>query len=141
MSKAGPIILIDDDYEDVEIFKLVLKELAVPNEFIHFDTCMKAMDYLLTTTQKPMVIFCDVNLPVQNGIEFKQNIDYTPKLRKKSIPFVFYSTSVDQATVDKAYLELTVQGFFQKASNMEEIKKTLKMILEYWLMCRHPNSK
>lgn len=141
MSKAGPIILVDDDHDDMEIFSHVLQELGISNQLVYFSLCEKAMDYLLTTDQKPFIIFCDVNMPGYNGIEFKKNIDSTPELRRKSIPFVFYSTSTDQATVNKAYIEMTVQGFFQKPSQVKDMKRSIKMILAYWEECRHPNSE
>lgn len=140
MSKQGPIILIDDDHDDKEIFEHALQELGVTNQLIYFDRCRDAMEYLLNTDGQPFIIFCDVNMPAYNGIEFKTDIDSTPILRQKSIPFVFYSTSVKQDTVNTAYMEMTIQGFFQKSHSMAEIKNTIKLILDYWFLCRHPNT-
>lgn len=140
MSKHGPIILVDDDHDDKEIFEHVLEELGVTHELIYFDRCRDAMEYLLNTAGQPFIIFCDVNMPAYNGVEFKKDIDSTPMLRQKSIPFVFYSTSVNQETVNTAYTEMTVQGFFQKSHGMKEIKNTIKLILDYWFSCRHPNT-
>ena len=60
-------------------------------------------------------------------------------LRKKAIPFVFYTTSVDKTDVDEAY-QMMVQGYFQKEIKMDAIKQTLKIILDYWHICRHPNN-
>ncbi|HYG16467.1 MAG TPA: response regulator [Bacteroidia bacterium] len=140
MSKTGPIILVDDDPEDKEIFELIISDLGIGNRLIYFDRCDDALHYLLTTREQPFIIFCDVNLPAKTGIEFKKEIDSTPKLRRKSIPFVFYSTSVDTGTVTRAYTEMTVQGFFQKASRVADMRKTIQLVLEYWFECRHPNS-
>jgi CheY-like chemotaxis protein len=140
MSKSGPIILIDDDHDDKDLFLYVIKSLEIKNELIYFDNCKDALDYLKMTTQQPFIIFCDINLPHTNGIELKKMIDKDPEMRKKSIPFVFYSTSVDPAIVTKAYLEMTIQGFFQKAMSVDQMKKDIQQILEYWLLCRHPNS-
>ena len=100
----------------------------------------EALDYLKTTKEKPFVILCDINLPVMNGIAFKQDIDYNPDLRNKSIPFIFFSTSAERSQVNKAYTELTVQGYFKKESSVEEISKSLSVILAYWELCKHPNS-
>ena len=138
--KEGPIILIEDDLDDQEIFRDVIKELNQPNDLIIFSNCPEGFKYLKVTSEQPFIIFCDVNLPVQNGIEFKKQIDEDPELRKKSIPFVFYSTSVNQATVNEAYTKMTVQGFFQKKESFQEIKANIKLILEYWKACKHPNT-
>jgi CheY-like chemotaxis protein len=138
--KSGPIILIEDDLDDKEIFEEVLKELKISNELIWFSKSIEAYDYLLNTTQKPLLIISDVNLPGQNGLEFKRNIDENPILRNKSIPFIFYSTSVSQHAVNIAYKEMSVQGFFQKEQSFEMIKIKIKNILDYWKDCKHPNS-
>ena len=140
MSKLGPIILADDDPDDKEFFADVLKELGIQNPLVHFQTALEAFDFLKTTSSHPFIIFSDVNLPKLSGLEFKRRIDDDPELRKKSIPFVFYSTSVDQRSVNEAYTKMTVQGFFQKGSSIETLKKDLKLILDYWSLCRHPNA-
>jgi response regulator RpfG family c-di-GMP phosphodiesterase len=136
----GPIILVDDDSEDEELFREVLLDLHIANKLIHFDNCIKAFDYLKTTTDNPLIIISDINLPLQNGIEFKRQIDSDPLLRSKSIPFVFFSTSTDKKSVDTAYKEMTVQGFFQKTTSYEELKRIIKLMIDYWQSCRHPNS-
>ena len=140
MSRFGPIILIDDDADDGDIFEMVIRELKIPNELIRFEDCEQALSFLTETKLTPMIIFSDINLPGFNGLEFKAHIDSDQLLRKKSIPFVFYSTSDDQEIVNKAYMELNTQGFFKKGSDIQKIKQTIKLILEYWVECKHPNS-
>ena len=140
MSKTGPIVALEDDADDRGIFEDILKELNVENQLVWFTRAEDAFRYLKTTSEQPFVIFSDVNLPGLKGTEFKQQIDNDAELRKKSIPFVFYSTSVDQRTVNEAYTKMTVQGFFQKGYRFEELKKDIKLILDYWQVCKHPNS-
>ena len=137
---SGPIIIIEDDQDDRDIIEEVLKELSIPNETIWFTRCMDAFDYLKTHTNQPFIIFCDINLPGLTGIEFKRQIDADKELRKKSIPFVFLSTSADKKHVNEAYTEMTVQGYFQKANSYAEIKNNVRAILEYWKICKHPNA-
>jgi CheY-like chemotaxis protein len=138
--KSGPIIIIDDDADDRAIFESALEELTINNKRLWFTNCKDAFDHLRKTDEQPFIIFCDVNIPELAGIEFKRQLDKDPSLRKKSIPFIFYSTSVDQATVNEAYTQMTVQGFFQKKNRYDEVKKDIKLILEYWQECRHPNT-
>jgi CheY-like chemotaxis protein len=137
---SGPIIIIEDDEDDKELFEDVLKDLNVINKLVWFYSCIDAMVYLASSSEQPFVIFCDVNLPMQNGIEFKKMIDKNENLRKKSIPFVFYSTSVNQSIVNEAYMGMTIQGFFKKGDDYEQIKKDIRLILDYWSACKHPNS-
>ena len=138
--KAGPIVLVEDDIDDQEIFRDVISEIGVSNELRIFNNCIDAFNYLLETTEQPFIIFCDVNLPLLNGIEFKRKIDANDYLRKKSIPFVFYSTTVNQETVNEAYTKMTIQGFFRKKESFSEIKSNINTILEYWKECSHPNT-
>ena len=140
MSQAGPIIVIDDDKDDQEILQDVINELGIQNKLLIFDKASDAFDYLKTTADKPLVIFSDINLPQQSGVEFKRQIDNDHQLREKSIPFIFFSTYIDKKVVDIAYKELTIQGFFQKSGNYEELKNTVKLIIDYWKICKHPNS-
>jgi response regulator RpfG family c-di-GMP phosphodiesterase len=140
MSSVGPIILVDDDQEDEELLREALREIGIKNTLIHFDNCLTAFDYLKTTQAAPLIIISDINLPKKNGIEFKRQIDEDPYLRAKSIPFIFFSTSTDKPSVDTAYKELTVQGFFSKPISFEELKRIIKIIMDYWKECKHPNA-
>ena len=140
MSLAGPVVVIDDDRDDQELMQDAFTEIGVTNQLVFFETPEHAIEYLKTTTDSPFVILSDVNLPQQNGIEFKREIDSTPYLRQKSIPFVFFSTYLDKRVVEMAYHELTIQGFFKKSSKYDELKNTVRLIMEYWKICQHPNS-
>src|SRR5262245_56956635 len=139
--KSGTIIVIDDDVDDKDIFESALKDLAIENKRLWFTNCKEAFDYLQTMDEQPFIIFCDVNIPGLTGTEFKRQIDEHPSLRKKSIPFIFYSTAVNQSAVNEAYTQMTVQVFFQKKNRFEDIKRDIKLIIEYWQECRHPNAR
>lgn len=132
--------MVEDDVDDKDMLEEILQELAIPNEMVWFENCTDAFHYLKTTADQPMIIFSDVNLPGQNGIEFKRKIDHDDELRQKSIPFIFYSTSVEQRYVTEAYTKMTVQGFFQKKDSYQDTKNLIKTIIDYWRSCKHPNA-
>jgi CheY-like chemotaxis protein len=79
-------------------------------------------------------------MPGINGLEFKRQIDADPVLRKKSIPFIFYSTAALQKDVNEAYTELTIQGFFIKGNDYNKTKALIRTIIDYWKNCIHPNT-
>jgi response regulator RpfG family c-di-GMP phosphodiesterase len=137
---TGPIVLVEDDEDDTVIFSQVLTDLDIPNRLISFINPADAYHFLDNNEEQPFIIISDVNLPGMSGLEFKNKLDHNEKLKKKSIPFVFYSTSVEKKYVDEAYLHLTVQGFFLKGHTMKDIKDQLRIIFDYWKICRHPNS-
>ena len=54
-------------------------------------------------------------------------------------PFVCRHHS-NQATVAAAYL-MMVQGYFIKPNSVAELGTMLRLIIEYWKVCKHPNSE
>lgn len=140
MALHGPIIYIDDDSDDIELFCAVIKDLKIANRIIIFNNCLEAMSFLVETKEQPFLIICDVNLPFKTGIEFKAEIDANPYMRRKSIPFIFYSTSTNQRDVNDAYTQMTVQGFFPKGTNYKATLELWRTIFTYWQKCKHPNT-
>jgi CheY-like chemotaxis protein len=139
MHTKYPIIIVDDDLDDHFIFREIAERLKLTDELIFFRNGSEVLPYLRTTTQKPFIIICDMNMPTMDGLELRRQINKDDFLRKKSIPFVFFTTAASTQQVQEAY-DLTVQGFFLKESSFFETEKTFKLILEYWEKCKHPNS-
>jgi CheY-like chemotaxis protein len=137
--KSGPILLVDDDAEDRQLVETVCHSLNFANPIVHFDNGVQLLEYLRTTSEKPFLILCDINMPLINGLELRRQLNADEYLRRKSIPFVFFSTNAVQWEVSEAY-ELTVQGFFEKGSSLEQLTERLRLILEYWSICNHPNN-
>ncbi len=134
----GPIIILEDDLDDQEILREILAELKVPYRIDFYTQARDVLEYLNTTSEKPFIILSDVNLPSMNGLELRQVINDNESLRQKSIPFIFISTSADQFAIKQAY-NLTIQGYFVKQHSIPEIKKTVKLIIDYWENCKHVN--
>ncbi|MDJ1470782.1 response regulator [Xanthocytophaga flava] len=135
---SGPILIIEDDEDDQLILTRILKELNLADKVIYFSTPIEALDYLQQATVHPFILICDINMPMINGIEFKKQIDQDPVLKAKCTPFIFWSTSISDTLVHQAYTETTIQGFFQKSCNYNELKQQLYYILGYWYYCQHP---
>lgn len=139
MLNRGQIIILEDDTDDKEFFEEATRDIGVNNEIVWFTDAPTALNYLKETNIFIFIIFSDINLPGMSGLEFKMSIDSNPELRRKSIPFVFYSTFASREAVITAYTKMTVQGFFSKSNNYEDIKNMLHTIFEYWDCCNHPN--
>ena len=138
MNKAGPIIFIEDDIDDQEVFSEIINALGYKNECLFFSDGEKALLYLADTNVKPFIIFSDINMPKLTGMELREKIHENEDLRLKSIPFLFFTTSAEQDHVVHAYSK-SVQGFFIKPHNYSEIKETIRSIVEYWNRCVSPN--
>ena len=138
MLNTGPIILVEDDPDDLEVYEMVFEEFGLKSKLLIFKTAELALDYLISTSESPFLIICDINLPAMNGLEFRGIIAANETLRKKSIPFIFITTSGSKKEIELAYAEM-VQGYFVKNDTYDSIKAQLKSILGYWAICRHPN--
>jgi len=132
-------MLIDDDEDDQYLIRSILKDLNVRNELLLFENGQQAVDYLLVTEDKPLIILCDINMPIMNGLELRDTIDENPYLKTKAIPFVFMSTSANKSLINKAYAS-TIQGFYKKEHDYELFKVYINLIINYWKSCLHPHN-
>jgi CheY-like chemotaxis protein len=139
MAKTGPLIIVEDDTEDQEVIADVLRLNGVVNQLKFFNNGKEAFVYLLETIEKPFLIICDINMPVMNGLELRDEINKNAYLTQKNIPFVYYTTHAEQHAVEKAY-HMSVQGFFQKPGTITEMQQLLNQVVGYWLSCHHPNN-
>ena len=138
MNKRGAIVIIEDDEDDQEFFKEVLNELNYKNEVIFFNDGHEALSYLQAETSEPFIVFSDINMPKLNGMELRKQIHENEHIRLKTIPYLFFTTCAEQEDVIDAYSK-SIQGFFVKPSSFEELKSTMKIIVEYWQKCESPN--
>jgi CheY-like chemotaxis protein len=137
MPKTGPIIIVDDDIDDQELLRETFEELKVPNGLRFFNTSLEALNYLLTTIEKPFIIISDINLPAISGFDFLKKINDNHSLKTKCIPFIFLTTTSNSATIEQAY-QLPAQGFFVKPLNGTQYKQTVNAIVEYWKAAGRP---
>jgi CheY-like chemotaxis protein len=139
MNDQQPIVIIEDDMDDHEIFREAFVSLDLKHELIFYTEATKALDFLLITERQPFFILSDMNLPGMNGLAFRTVIQENEYLKQKSIPFIFFTTGTSKSQVREAY-DLTVQGFFIKPASFAELQHRLKLIVDYWSVCIHPNS-
>jgi CheY-like chemotaxis protein len=134
---TGHILIVDDDDDDKQLLEDAWKDLKYPNKLIFFKNGFDVLNYLQTNEQVPFLILCDVNIPKMDGFELKEKIWNDGKTRYKSIPFVFWSSMLSNAQIQRAY-DLGVNGFFLKDSNFNDLKKSLVDIVNYWAKSKVP---
>ena len=140
MSLYGPIVIIDDDEEDCELTRRGLHEVGIKNKVVIFGSGIDALRYLETTEDKPFLILSDIEMPEMTGLELRRKINSSEYLRKKSIPFIFRSSSASREEVEEAF-RLNVQGFFTKPEKFAHVVEDLEHITWYWKYCLHPNNE
>lgn len=138
MYQNEPIILIEDDPDDCDLFINAFNDLGIKNDIKCFADGHKALNYLKTTTDKTLMIISDINMPLMNGLQLLKEINQTEDIRKKRIPFIYFSTSNSPKEINEAY-ELNCQGYFIKSPSFHNLKIDLSSILHYWKNTVHPN--
>lgn len=140
MTTDEPIIVIDDDLDDQFLIKKICEDLEIKHPIHFFDDGRELLKYLRATSENPFLIICDINMPVMTGLELRREINTDEFLRLKSIPFLFLSTAASPAQIKEAYL-LAVQGFFIKATTIDKLQQTIKLIYDYWKECKRPSAR
>ena len=139
MNGNGPIIVIEDDIDDQEMLIEVFGRLPYTNKLEFFIDGESALDFLNNTDINPFLILSDINIPKLDGFELRSKIRMDAKLQTKCIPYLFFSTASNQRMVVDAY-SMSIQGFFIKQNKLDELEKTMIVIMEYWQRCVSPNN-
>ena len=135
----GPLVYIDDDDDDQFLFQRAVQELGLTNQLHLFGNGLEALHYLESTTEKPLLILCDLTMPVMDGLELRRTVDGNEYLKQKSVPFIYFTTAASPNQVKQAY-DGDIQGFHVKAHDFDALKAQLQLIITYWQACLHPNS-
>lgn len=133
----NPILIVDDDMEDLDLIKEVINHLRIERSIHYFKSGIELEAFLKTSSWAPFLIICDVNLPEEDGFEIKKRISENSDLKYKAVPFIYWSTDASEKQIQFAY-DLPAQGFFFKPSNFNDLCETFKTILSYWEKSQHP---
>jgi CheY-like chemotaxis protein len=134
MNKDGPIVVIEDSLADKKLLEIIFKNLKSKNELIFFLDGKEALDFLNSTKRVPFLIISDINMPKMSGFELRSRIHENQQLALKCVPFLFFSSGEDKKSVEDAYA-MSVQGFFRKPIDLEDMQETIGKIIAYWKEC------
>jgi CheY-like chemotaxis protein len=118
-------LLIDDDRDDQDIFRLALSDTGIP---VKLDIANEGNSGLkkLASGPRPDFVFLDLNMPHMDGKTCLTKIRKDPKL--KDLPVIIYSTSsyIDDIRETR---RLGATGFVTKPSNVNDLVEILGKIL------------
>lgn len=134
----GKIVLVDDDSYEKELLELSLQKRGWDARVEYFDNADDALDHLKQNSDEIFLVISDMNMPKMNGMDFKKAIDSDSKLREKSIPFIFATSTSVRSEITQAF-DYRVQGYFRKPDTTEEQADMLDIIIKYWIVSSHPN--
>jgi len=83
------ILIIDDDDVDTYLSKRIIFEKDFTREIVTASSVQEAMEYLsVHKSVFPEIIFLDLNMPGQNGLDFLEAFSAFPALAKSSTKII-----------------------------------------------------
>lgn len=119
-----PIIIIDDDFEDLTLFTEAAAEVGIENPIITFNDPEKALSFFRHCPTTPLFIVSDINMPKLTGFQLRSAL-LEVNSPIKDVPFVFFSTSQSIKESVNAQ-QFCAKGYFKKPCNFEDLKKTVQ---------------
>jgi CheY-like chemotaxis protein len=136
MAVSKPILLVEDNLNDIELTARVLKNSRVTNEVIVTRHGGDALDYLFRRggyinrpTGNPAVILLDLKMPKVDGLEVLRTIKSDPEL--KIIPVVVFTSSREETDLVKSY-HLGVNAYVVKPVGFEQFTDAIKQLGMFW---------
>lgn len=118
-------LLADDDLDDASLFCEALSEIDPALKCYTVENGRQVFEFLSHQTDKPDIIFLDINMPIMNGWDCLRKLKADSDL--KSIPAIMYSTSSSKKDIDMAY-NLGALAFLSKPEEFDELSSILKTV-------------
>jgi CheY-like chemotaxis protein len=126
MKDSKYLLIVDDDSDDIALFKEAVKEVA---PHVHCSSALSGAEALKNlnegTEPLPDIIFLDLNMPGMTGQEFLAEIKSIPEFQ--DIRVVIYTTSSREKDKEETR-KLGAESFITKPSNFAETCKALSEI-------------
>ena len=121
-------LLVEDDIDDQELFKIALRSVKERVTCIVANNGIEALQQIAVEKELvPDIIFLDFNMPKMNGLECLELMRKLPHL--SGVKIFVYSTSESAGLVAKSTL-LGADGFFVKLADMNVFSEKLRAIFK-----------
>lgn len=129
-NKVKYAVLVDDDPDYTCLVEEALLTSKFPCTLKVFSTGVEFMVWLrLETSPRPNVIFMDINMPINNGLEMLEIIK--SEARFKTIPVVMLTVSGCQEDIRESYL-LGANAYMVKPLVFDELTEQMQIFSHYW---------
>jgi two-component system response regulator len=143
MSGPFPIVLVEDNSDDVFFTLRALEEVVATQSVKVMGDGSEALDFLLakgthlgnSSAGLPRLVLLDMNLPRLNGIEVLKRLKMEERTR--NVPVVVFTTSKQEADVSACYA-CGANSFVTKPIGSDEFARTVIAVANYWLHVNTP---
>jgi CheY-like chemotaxis protein len=131
------ILLIEDDPNDVALFKRALRKLnlATPLMVIEDgDAAIRWFQENMPATEEnpdwPWIVLLDIKMPRMNGLEVLAWLRQDHRLCR--LPVIAFTSSRETTDIAQAY-RLGVNSYLVKPLSFDQLKDMIRMMHQYWM--------
>lgn len=122
MKRRLRILYIENDLDDIELFREATGLLNFPTVCNFINNCYEALQHLAEHPDYD-VVFLDLNMPSMNGFECMKHIK-----SRYQVPVIILSTSEDSMDMQRCK-EAGASYYFTKSPYVEKLVDILKQVL------------
>jgi CheY-like chemotaxis protein len=142
MAELKPILLVEDNANDIELTLSALGENRLAAEVVVVRDGAEALDYLRTDgiyklrqRGHPSLVLLDLKLPKIDGLQVLEQIKNDEQLRQ--IPVVMLTSSREEQDLLRSY-KLGVNAYVVKPVDFEQFIEAIKEIGLFWAVINQP---
>jgi DNA-binding response OmpR family regulator len=142
MPDLRPIVLVEDDANDVELTLLALAEHSLANPIVVLRDGVAALDYLYARGEhagqprpNPVVMLLDLKMPKLNGLDVLKQIKSDERL--KLLPVVMLTSSREERDMVASY-QLGVNAYVVKPVSFQEFVSAIRGLGIFWALINEP---
>lgn len=128
------LLIIDDDAIQVDLVRMMMRELKLSHVCHHAASGLAALDFLnrrppFENAPRPHLILLDLNMPRMNGCELLRLLKADEQFR--SIPVVMFSNSDDLRDIEACYGE-HANAYIRKPTDLNSNLSVLTELDRFW---------
>ena len=142
MPELKPILLVEDNPNDLELTLAALEQSQLANEVMIVRDGAEALDFLYRRgTYKdrigldPAVVLLDLKLPKVDGLEVLAQVKGDPAMR--GMPVVMLTSSREESDLLRSY-QLGVNAFVVKPVDFTEFFEAIRDLGVFWALLNEP---
>jgi CheY-like chemotaxis protein len=136
MPEIRPILLAEDNANDVELTLSALQAHNVANDVIVVRDGSEALDYLFRrgvyaerTTGDPALLLLDLKMPKMDGLEVLRHVKADGRMRR--MPVVVLTSSREESDLVRSY-DLGVNAYVVKPMNFPDFIHAVETLGAFW---------
>ncbi|MFC3034233.1 response regulator [Pseudoalteromonas fenneropenaei] len=129
MSAQADIILVEDDPDDVYLFRTACEAIRPVPLVTVLNDGYALIDYVAQQDCRGKLILLDLNMPGLSGLETLQQLQLQPK--NATLTVVGFTTSCNLLDIKRAY-ESGARSFVTKPATLQEMIELLRNMTQYW---------